>query len=173
MNVIFHVLTGAAAAGVATRFLDPLRTGPGTYLAMSGALVGLGVMLHGLLDIAPHQYPLRATPDILVSSVLIAVILACVRPRWVVLTSASIFGNILPDLIDLGPSMLFEISGIDLRFTSEKVFFWHTPEFSGSIYNGSRSFESHSYHSVVVLLATCAVIAAWNTLARNALTRRR
>jgi hypothetical protein len=172
MNVFFHVLTGAAAAGIATRILAPTRSASKRYLAVCGALVVVGVLIHGLLDIAPHHYPFRAAQDIAISSGLIVVILASIRPRWIVLVGASIFGSVLPDLIDLGPTMLAEISGIDLRFTSRKIFFWHTPEFSGSIYDGSRALESHIYHAVVVLSAGYSIFATWNGLARKALASR-
>jgi len=172
MNVFFHVLTGVAAAGMATRILAPTRSPSRQYLVACGALVAAGVLIHGLLDIAPHHYPFRAAPDIAISTGLIVVILASVRPEWTVLVGASIFGSVLPDLIDLGPTMLAEISGIDLRFTDRKIFFWHTPEFSGSIYDGSRAFESHIYHALVLLTVGCSMFATWNDLARKALTKR-
>lgn len=171
MNVIFHVMAGISAGGLAIRVIDKPNASRSSYVIACVSLMIAGVMSHGILDIAPHHYPLRATPDIIVSSLSIFLILALVRLRWVILVGASIFGSILPDLIDLGPSMLHEICGVDLRFTHGKVFFWHEPAFSGSIYDGTRATESFIYHAVVVLAAIGVMRATATVILRENLLR--
>src|SRR4051794_22298656 len=106
MNVIFHTLASVATAAVLSDRLNekPLTSTAGLTLLAAG--FGAGVLLHGVLDWSPHQYPLAAAVDVVVSLILFLIIFAPARSgaRWVLF--AGFFGAIFPDLVDLGPAIL-------------------------------------------------------------------
>ena len=72
----------------------------------------------------------------------------------------ALLGSIFPDLVDLGPELLGEATGLSIPSVDGKVFFWHRPEFSGSIYDGTRTLKSHVYHLMVVLASAGLVVWA-------------
>jgi hypothetical protein len=119
MNVIFHTLASVATTAVLSAQLKekPLTSTAG--FTVLGVGFATGVLLHGLLDWSPHQYPLAAAVDIVVSLILFAVVflLAYHEARWILF--ACFLGAISPDLVDLGPrSSTSKCSGICRRSKS-------------------------------------------------------
>lgn len=64
-----------------------------------------------------------------------------------VLLSACYLGALFPDLVDLGPAIVNKRLGWSLPVV--KIFPWHWPRYSGSVYDGSRRAESLVYHLLV------------------------
>jgi hypothetical protein len=67
-------------------------------------------------------------------------------------------GAVFPDVIDLGPVIVnkyLQIALLQLPFR----FPWHLKEYSGSIYDGSRSVESALYHILLLLICLSLLYA--------------
>ena len=155
MNVLFHVLTGAA---VATTMAARQQGGASAGRALAGFVLGIGG--HGVLDMLPHQYPLRTVADVVVSSGLIACVMVAVRPQFLLLTGMCLLGSVFPDLVDLGPHLLNRVCGPVVPELPQKLFPWHTPRLSGSIFDGSRMWLSHGMHALVL---GCALATLWRS----------
>jgi len=94
MNITLHTLAAfATGTALAARMPERDRMNPTSVLEHSQGLLrdlpwlasGLAgnILLHGLMDVAPHTYPLPWRLDILAAFVLIVLTLALVRPRYI------------------------------------------------------------------------------------------
>jgi hypothetical protein len=107
-----------------------------------------GLIEHGIMDYAPHSYPIPSGVDVLVSIILFTVAIALTKPQFRVLVTACFIGSIFPDLVDLGPPILNHHLGWSLP--TAKIFPWHWPQYSGSLYHGAKRLQSALSHSVAV-----------------------
>jgi len=154
VNVTFHTVAALATAAILSskrRVRVPVQS-PGRdtpFLPAIGFLIG--VLLHGLLDYVPHSYPFDSRLDVSLSLTLASLAIAMSKPKNRLLALACYLGCIFPDLIDLGPAAINKLLGWSL--TTVKIFPWHWRRYSGSVYDGSRSLESLSFHIVVVALS--------------------
>ena len=105
------------------------------------------VALHGVLDFVPHGYPFSPGFDIVFCLALFAVFALFTKQRNLVLLAACYIGCLFLDLVDLGPAMINK--RVNLGLPAVKIFPWHWREYSGSIYDGSRQFESSLWHSLL------------------------
>jgi len=124
----------------------------------------IGIVVHGILDITPHQYPFRTRIDILISTLFFIVSIMLIRPKFIPLFGAAFLGSILPDLVNLGPQIFnqfFETSFPVLKF---KIFPWHRAEYSGSIYDNSRTELSYTFHIMLVFLSSALILLGRNVL---------
>lgn len=143
MNVTFHTLTALATAAVLSSRQEAQTSRSSAARDRLPVLaVGFvaGVIVHGLLDIAPHSYPIRSGADVVLSLSLCAAAIALGKPQHRLLVGACFLGAIFPDLVDLGPAILNKRLGWSVPVV--KVFPWHRPQYSGSIYDGSRVYAS-------------------------------
>ena len=142
MNVTFHTIAGIATSAALSFKPNDIKDSS-ISSAIIKCLAGfiIGISIHGVLDFLPHEYPFRP-----------AFVLTQKQNRF--LLTACFLGQIFPDLVDLGPAILNKYFGLPLLFSS-KIFPWHWQEFSGSIYDGSRRFESMLYHAILLLLSGC------------------
>jgi hypothetical protein len=148
MNVIFHTLASVATAAVLSTQLKekkPINSTAGLTILVIG--FAMGILLHGVLDWIPHQYPLPSVLDVVVSLFLFSIIfiLAHKEARWIL--CVCFLGAIFPDLVDLGPAILNK--KMQLHLPTVRIFPWHWKEYSGSIYDGSRRWLSILNHLVV------------------------
>jgi len=106
MNVIFHTLASVATAAVLSTQLKEKKLINSTGLTILVIGFTTGILLHGLLDWMPHQYPLPSVLDVVVSLILFSIIfmLAHNEARWILF--ACFLGAVFPDLVDLGPAIL-------------------------------------------------------------------
>ena len=150
MNVTFHVLASFATAAVLSSKRkpadEPRLFAPSDLPSLAVGFV-TGVLMHGLLDYAPHAYPIKSAVDVLLSLALFVVMPLIVRRHHWLLLGVCFLGAVFPDLIDLGPAIANKRLGWSLPVV--KVFPWHWREYSGSIYDGSRGGESFLYHLIV------------------------
>jgi hypothetical protein len=165
MNVIFHTLASVATAAVLSTQLKekPINSTTGLTILVSGFTAG--VLLHGLLDWTPHQYPLPSILDVVVSLFLFSIVfvLAQKEARWLLL--ACFLGAIFPDLVDLGPAILNK--QMQLHLPTIKIFPWHWKQYSGSIYDGSRRWLSILNHLVVSGMSGCLILGFRRSLIRD------
>lgn len=166
MNVIFHTLASVATAAVLSTQLKekkPINSITGLTILVIGFTTG--ILLHGLLDWIPHQYPLPSVLDVVVSLILFSIIFlrAHNEARWILF--ACFLGAIFPDLVDLGPAILNR--QMQLHLPTAKIFPWHWKEYSGSIYDGSRHWLSIFNHLVVAGMSGCLILKFRQRLLRN------
>jgi hypothetical protein len=152
VNVIFHTLGSLATAAVLN---DRISQGRFAYSYSRIAGGGFaGIVLHGVLDYCPHTYPVEPKLDVGLSLLLFTVSLLLVSKRNWLLLGFCFVGALLPDLIDLGPAILNKSTGWSLPVV--KVFPWHWPQYSGSIYDHNHNIESLSWH--VLMLCVISIV---------------
>ena len=151
MNVTFHIIGSFATAAVLS-----LKKQETPLSLWKKYLFGFatGIIIHGVLDYLPHQYPLASKIDVALALFLLVVFLAVSQSRNFLLILICYAGSIFPDLIDLGPAIATKHLGIPFPQFPFKIFPWHLKQFSGSIYDGTRDFESALYHSLALLAST-------------------
>jgi len=100
------------------------------------------------MDFVPLSYPIPSGIDVVVSIALFVVAVAQTKPQFRVLVTACFMGSIFPDLVDLGPAILNHRLGWSLP--TVKMFPWHWPQYSGSLYHGAKRFQSAVSHCIVI-----------------------
>jgi hypothetical protein len=154
MNVTFHIIASIAMASIFC-----IKKGE-TSLDLPKFLIVfvLGVLVHGVLDYLPHQYPISSKFDVGIALCLFFLTLFFVKKQNCLLLSIAFIGGIFPDLVDLSAGIADKYFGLTLPQLSFKIFPWHWKKYSGSIYDGSREIESAVYHISVLLIGICVLI---------------
>ncbi len=168
MNVIFHVTT---AVGLTVALADTLKvkTIKDSFIPAICAF-GCGVIVHGILDYLPHTYPFSAKSDMLISLIMIGIILYLSHKKYLLIILSAILGCILPDLIDLLPPMLNKYIGLNIP-VDDKLFPWHAPEYSGSIFTGTSNASDINH--ITVILITGAICWCRRTDFENIFIRKK
>lgn len=161
MNVTFHTLASLATVAVLSRKIKPrdaFSLPPLNEYIFFAAGFAIGILIHGILDYAPHNYLIPSIIDVFLSLFLLALALASVKRYLWLLTLACFTGGIFPDLVDLGTAIINKRLGTNLPVV--KIFPWHWSNYSGSIYDGSHHIESAVYHLTVaaVFSAVCYLL---------------
>lgn len=158
MNVTFHAI--GSFATVAVLSLNPAESWRSAS-AFKKYLIGfvVGILVHGVLDFLPHQYPLPSKIDVVLASLLLPLFLLISQKQNFFLILACFAGSVFPDVIDLGPVIVDKYLHISLPQLSFRMFPWHLKEYSGSIYDGSRLFESNLYHILFSLICFSLIYA--------------
>jgi hypothetical protein len=157
VNVVFHILGALGTASVLAQTTKTASAFPKSIFDLAAPVAGfaIGIAAHGLMDAAPHGYPLRAGADVLLALLMMAAAFGLADPRRWVLLAACCAGALFPDLVDLGPAILNKHFGLSLPVV--KIFPWHWPEHSGSIYDGSRAVASAVCHLIALVLGGGAI----------------
>lgn len=151
MNVLFHTVS---AVGVVAMVTDASVIKSGiSRSAMIVAAVALlsAVFFHGVLDYLPHCYPVHSRWDVIIGFCITVAGILVVRRPYRLIVSSAFAGCILPDIIDLLPSILNKYLGWQLPVT-QQFFPWHWTENSGSIYNGNCETPFINHWSVVIFV---------------------
>ena len=151
MNVTFHTIGSFAAAAI----LSLKKTENWRSLsALKKYLIGFaaGIIVHGVLDLLPHQYPIPSKVDVIVAPILLVLFLLASQKQNFLLILICFAGCVFPDVIDLGPTIVDKYLRIVLPRLPFRLFPWHTVKYSGSIYDGSRGLESAVYHISFLLI---------------------
>jgi hypothetical protein len=155
MNVIFHT---AAAIGITVLFTEtdnsdnPLKAK--NVFRTSILVFIVGIISHGVLDYMPHCYPINSKIDVILALIIIITTIGFINKRYWLSTGLAFTGAILPDIIDLLPSILNKQIGLNLPVMN-KLFPWHLHEYSGSIYN--RDCNISIVNHVLLLLTVCII----------------
>jgi len=135
MNVLFHTAT---AIGLTVLLTDTEKINKISkslnIVVLSSILFLLGIFFHGVLDYIPHCYPINSKIDVVLSFIIIIATVIIFKNPFKILIGFSFLGSIIPDVIDLLPSIFnkyFELTS----FTDIKIFPWHWKEYSGSVYS--------------------------------------
>lgn len=153
MNVTFHVLGSLATAAVLSKGKTPFA------LWKYACGFAAGILLHGVLDFSPHQYPLSSKIDVVLALILLAFFSFLVPRRNLLLFWVCYAGAIFPDVLDLSPEIIYKYLGITIPHLPFKIFPWHWKQYSGSIYDGSGSLESSTYYFLVLLISLVLLYA--------------
>ncbi len=151
MNITFHAV--GSFATVAVLSLEPSENRR-SVSALKKYVIGFvsGVLIHGILDLLPHNYPLPSKLDVMFALILLLAILFASQKQNLILIVICFIGAIFPDVIDLSPGIINKRLGFQISLLPFKIFPWHWKEFSGSVYDGSRNFESIVYHGLFLLI---------------------
>jgi hypothetical protein len=142
MNIIFHIATAVGLFSV-------VNNSPRHPLIKTGIAFFGGIILHGIIDYTPHCYPFTAKMDILISAVVIMVLLIGTTKERRLLLFICILGNVFPDLVDLGPTMVNKYLSWNLPIY-DTVFPWHWKKYSGSIYDNDCVVSNYNHWTVVI-----------------------
>jgi hypothetical protein len=158
MNVTFHVLGSFATTAVLS---FPPQANRQNFSGFRRYIIGFiaGVLIHGVLDFLPHQYPLRSKTDVVSALILFAVFSFMAKWQNLLLLWTCFIGSIFPDLVDLSAGIVNKHLAIPIPELPFKIFPWHWKEFSGSIYDGSRNAESAIYHISFLLICLSLLYA--------------
>ena len=152
MNVTFHttgaLATAAFLSSTQVHAVSEDRTVPRCSLLIGVIAVVAGIVEHGIMDYLPHSYPIPSGVDVFVSITLFVVAIGLTRPKFRVLVTACFIGSILPDLVDLGPPILNR--HLDWTLPTVRIYPWHWPQYSGSLYHGAKKLQSVVSHSVLI-----------------------
>ncbi|HHV30617.1 hypothetical protein [Acetivibrio mesophilus] len=114
MNLVFHTVFSVSTSPIVAKNIvktnKPLR-----YLGLGFAS---NIIMHGVMDLVPHDYPVTTMVDISISFVLFLLSIIFVKRELRNSVFFCFLGGVLPDLIDKG---LFRV----LRMNSIKLFPWH------------------------------------------------
>jgi hypothetical protein len=146
MNILFHTITATTLATV----ISSKKTSKTLNLKILLLCFLLGVFLHGILDFLPHQYPISSKIDVLISVSVMASVLVLTKKTNSIIVAFCFLGSIFPDLIDLGPEIINNLTGTTLP--TFDIFPWHWQKYSGSIFDNSRPLLSTIIHIIVVLI---------------------
>ena len=151
MNVVFHVLVGVVVSSFCASQVNTINRSKLKInsILVSGFLVSL--FSHGLLDLLPHTYPFDGIIDLILAGAVFGISLLLIKPKYFGILTVCVSGSIVPDLIDLGPSLLNKFFSINLPVI--KFFPWHWAKYSGSIYaDSSKIWLSFLMHLLVLLV---------------------
>jgi hypothetical protein len=151
VNVTFHTLAALGTAAVLSskpHAQDLRQAAAHDPLYIQAIGFGAGVVVHGLLDYIPHTYPIKAGLDVMISLVLFAGAILLAHRSHRLLIAVCFLGAIFPDLVDHGPAILSKRMGWPAP--TVKIFPWHWPQYSGSIYSHERNASSLFCHLVVL-----------------------
>jgi hypothetical protein len=159
VNVTFHTAGAVATAAFLSSTQARAASGRSTprhilLIAVIGFVAGIAE--HGIMDYVPHSYPIPSSLDVVFSIALFMVAVAQTKPQFRVLVTACFMGSIFPDLVDLGPRILNH--HLDWTLPTIKIFPWHWPQYSGSLYHGVKRFQSAVSHCIVIGVS---VILCW------------
>lgn len=150
MNVLFHTTT---ALGIAVLFTNTkskkLSITTNIFVFISG------ILSHGALDYIPHCYPIPSKIDTSLGLLMIITATWFCNKKYRIIVLSSFIGCIIPDLIDLSPSIINKQLGWSLPVFN-KVFPWHFKQFSGSVYTDDCSISNINHTILVISLgAAC------------------
>jgi hypothetical protein len=148
MNTTFHML--AVAVGAACSRWETRHE-----IARLGLGFAMSVLLHGVMDVTPHSYPINSALDVVLGLAIAASAVFLARRAVRPLLVGCCLGSIFPDLVDLAPAIINRHTGLSLPTT--EFFPWHWKTYSGSLYGGTRNIESWLYHLIVVVIAASSI----------------
>jgi hypothetical protein len=149
MNTTFHMLAGVAVGAACSRWETRHE------IARLGLGFATSVLLHGVMDVTPHSYPISSPLDVALGLAIAASALFLARQAVRPLLVACCLGSVFPDLVDLAPAIINRHTGLSLP--TPEFFSWHWRTYSGSMYGGSRNIESWLYHLMVVVIAASSI----------------
>jgi hypothetical protein len=114
MNLLFHTVFSVSTSPVISK--KTVRTD--NTLKYLGLGFISNIVIHGVMDLVPHDYPITTMIDVFVSFALFFLVIIFVKREFRIPVFFCFLGGALPDLVDKG---LFRV----LRMNNIKLFPWH------------------------------------------------
>lgn len=155
MNAIIHLATGF---GIALTIIDAQSPKACTLHTTGLAVAGFaaGIIVHALLDYAPHCYPVNSRVDFISSLILLGVLIVTARKQYRLLLCCCLTGSVLPDIADLLPTIVNKQLGWHLPVSRTPLFPWHQQIYSGSVYSGDCGVSN--LNTGMVLAAVTGIV---------------
>ncbi len=112
-----------------------------------------GILSHGILDYIPHCYPIPSKIDASLGLLMIITATWLCNKQYRIMVLSSFIGCIIPDIIDLSPSIINKQLGWSLS-VFDKLFPWHFKQFSGSVYTDDCTISNINHTILVIVLGT-------------------
>ncbi|MGB1040218.1 MAG: hypothetical protein ACPGVD_05050 [Flavobacteriales bacterium] len=156
MNVLFHTTAAIGVIAIAVKPNDKVNSLFSNNSFRQGIITFvLGLISHGVLDFAPHCYPINSKADAVISLIIMLLLCVLVKRRYTFAVGMAFLGSVFPDLIDLAPSILNSYLGTSIPEFS-KLFPWHWHEYSGSIYSNQCGLSAIN-HTILIAAVTLIV----------------
>ena len=134
MNVLIHIATGFGVAVAVTDTKKVKTTKDIVKISFVGLFIS--IVFHALLDYVPHCYPINLKIDFIVGLLVLILLAYFCAKNFRPIMICCLIGSVLPDIVDLLPSILNNQLGLKLPIY-ENIFPWHWKEYSGSIYKSN------------------------------------
>jgi len=148
MNLVFHTAFSVSTSTFFTKKVDKTDKTV-KYLSIGFAS---NVIMHGVMDLLPHNYPVSTFVDVFVSFAFFLFSILFIKREYITTVGLCFLGGVLPDLIDKG---LFRI----LRIRSFKLFPWHWPNVINYFYKWYIHASLFKIFNILALLVS--VILLW------------
>lgn len=146
MNVLFHTTT---AIGIVVLFTHTKTKKPSTSIF----LFMTGIISYGILDTIPHCYPIPSKIDASLGLLMIITATWLCNKQYRIMVLSSFIGCIIPDLVDLSPSIINKQLGWSLP-VFDQLFPWHFKQFSGSVYTDDCTISNINHTILVIVLGS-------------------
>lgn len=160
MNILFHLAAGFGIVIVVCDSKAPSSNVNTWYTAAIGMVIAF--VSHGLLDYAPHCYPINSKVDFVIGGILLLLLSSLAKGKYKLILFSTLIGSVLPDIIDLFPSILNKQLNFSFP-TYNKIFPWHWKKYSGSIYNDDCN-TSNVNISLLFVSVLGIIVLKWKNL---------
>ncbi|WP_142414294.1 hypothetical protein [Hathewaya massiliensis] len=150
MNLTYHTLVGVTTSTVISNNNHNIN------IKNIWIPILLNILLHGLMDIIPHNYPLSLFIDCVFTSILILLVLIFFNKRKYKITLICVFGAIIPDIID---KLIIKY----LLHSNNYLFIFHKSKFINRFYGMYLKMISGQYFWVlnitnIIIVIICFII---------------
>lgn len=145
MNITYHTMVGIASSSVIAKKYNKKSNNNLLKVIIIGIIVN--ILLHGVLDLIPHNYPISLMSDIILVLFLSILSIIFIKKKYRILTLSCICGSILPDIID---KFILKI----VLNSNTYLFPWHNSEIVNKFYQIYIKFISVEYYGVMNILIT-------------------
>lgn len=151
MNAIIHLATGFGIALTIIEAQSPKTTSLHTTVQAAAGFTA-GIIVHALLDYAPHCYPVNSRVDFISSFILLGTLIVTARKQYRLLLCCCLTGSVFPDIADLLPAIVNKQLGWHLPVSRTPLFPWHQKVYSGSLYSGNCSISNINTGMVLAIV---------------------
>lgn len=149
MNITYHTMVGIASSSVIAKKYSTKDNKKDNYKILKVIIIGIivNILLHGVLDLIPHNYPISLMNDIILVLCLSIFSIIFIKKKYRILTLSCICGSILPDIID---KFIVKI----VLNSKNYLFPWHDSEVVNKFYKIYIKFISVEYYGLMNILIT-------------------
>lgn len=146
MNLVFHTVFSISASPIFAKKTVQSEK-PIKYLGLGFIF---NIIMHGFMDLVPHNYPVTLTTDISISLALFLLSIIFVKRSFLTPVFFCFSGGILPDLIDKGFFRILSINSI-------KIFPWHWTNVINFFYKWyfGHSWLFTTFNIIAILVSIC------------------
>lgn len=118
LNLVFHTAFSISTSSVLSKNIEQKHSTI-KYLVMG--FIG-NILVHGVMDLIPHNYPIQTKFDILFSVAMFLLTIIIVNKKFVPMGFCCFLGGALPDIIDKGLFRIMHTTYRTLIYCSTFIF---------------------------------------------------